>query len=205
MINNDYDEAIINSNFGLGETVVEGTVTPDCFIINKVSKNIIDKKLGKKEIKIMKEIKDEKNVFIKKYSNNETKNTFSLNDEEILLILKELINIENSYQFPVDIEFGIENNILYILQARPITTYNKLPDELMTLPNEQRILYFDETLGLEGLEQNISILGSELYYFKMRYDIITRDYHPEPKDADFFSYYGRNIQNISQLMSTISA
>jgi hypothetical protein len=35
-----------------------------------------------------------------------------LNDEEILLILSELINIENSYQFPVDIEFGISEKIL---------------------------------------------------------------------------------------------
>ena len=95
--NNDYDEAIINSNFWLGETVVEGIVTSDCFIINKVSKNIIDKKLGKKQIKIMIEINDEKNLNIKKYSNNENKNTFSLNDEEIFLILSELISIENSY------------------------------------------------------------------------------------------------------------
>ena len=91
------------------------------------------------------------------------------------------------------------------MQARPITTYNKLPDELMTLPNEKRILYFDETLGLQGLEQNLSILGSELYYFKMRYDIITRDYHPDPKGIGYFSFYGRNFQNISELLSTLSA
>ena len=43
------------------------------------------------------EINDEKNLNIKKYSNNENKNTFSLNDEEIFLILSELISIENSY------------------------------------------------------------------------------------------------------------
>ena len=41
---------------------------------------------------------------------------------------------------PIDIEFGIENNILYILQARPITTYNKIPKELLTKPNEKRQL-----------------------------------------------------------------
>ena len=202
--NNDYDEAIINSNFGLGETVVEGTVTPDCFVVNKITKNIIEKNLGKKEIKIMIEINDEKRVNKKIYSNNENKNIFSLNDEEILLIINELINIERSYKFPVDIEFGIEKNILYILQARPITTYNKLPDEFTTLPNEQRILYFDETLGIQGYEHNLSILGSELYYFKMRYDITSRGYHSDPKDENLFSYYGRNYQNISRLLCTVS-
>ena len=49
--NNDYDEAIINSNFGLGETVVGGTVIPDCFIVNKLTKKIIEKRLGKKRKK----------------------------------------------------------------------------------------------------------------------------------------------------------
>jgi len=60
--------------------------------VNKITKNIIEKNLGKKEIKIMIEINDEKRVNIKNYSNNENKNIFSLNDEEILLIINELIN-----------------------------------------------------------------------------------------------------------------
>ena len=36
-LNNDYDEAVINANFGLGESVVSGTVTPDQFIVSKVN------------------------------------------------------------------------------------------------------------------------------------------------------------------------
>ena len=76
-------------------------------------------------------------------------------------------------------------------------------NELMTLPNEQRILYFDEALDLEGSEENLSILGSELYYFKMRYDITSRGYHSDPKDENLFSYYGRNYQNISRYLEEI--
>ena len=48
-INNDYDEAVINQNFGLGESVVGGIITPDEFIVNKINKNIISQKLGSKE------------------------------------------------------------------------------------------------------------------------------------------------------------
>ena len=48
-INNDYDEAVITSNFGLGESVVGGIITPDEYIVNKISGKIISKKLGKKE------------------------------------------------------------------------------------------------------------------------------------------------------------
>ena len=75
--NNDFDEEIINSNFGLGETVVDGTVTPDCFIINKLSKKIIEKKLGKKE-KIMSIEIAENNVKLKESENTEEIVQFNL-------------------------------------------------------------------------------------------------------------------------------
>jgi len=48
-LNNDYDEAVITSNFGLGESVVGGIITPDQYIINKNSKKIINEKLGSKD------------------------------------------------------------------------------------------------------------------------------------------------------------
>ena len=184
--NNDFDEEIMNSNFGLWETVVDGTVTPDCFIINKLSKKIIEKKLGKKE-KIMSIEIAENNVKLKENENNENNEEYSLNESEIFLITDNLINIENLYKCPVDIEFGLENNVLYILQARPITSYNKLPEEFLTSPKEQRILYFDDTLGLQGIEKNLSILGSEIYFFKMRYILESKSYLTDIKDEDFFS------------------
>ena len=110
-----------------------------------------------------------------------------MNESEIFLITDNLINIENLYKCPVDIEFGLENNILYILQARPITSYNKLPEEFLTSPKEQRILYFEDTLGLQGIEKNLSILGSEIYFFKMRYILESKSYLTDIKDEDFFS------------------
>ena len=58
-INNDYEEAVINSNFWLGESVVGGIIIPDEFKINKINKNIISQKLGSKE-KIVK-LNDNKN------------------------------------------------------------------------------------------------------------------------------------------------
>ena len=127
-INNDYDEAVITSNFGLGESVVGGIITPDEYIVNKISKKIISEKLGSKE-KIVKlnEKGNETTILVQK---EEKKKESSLTKELILEITDNIINIENNYKIPIDIEFGIENNILYILQARPITTYNKIPDIL---------------------------------------------------------------------------
>jgi len=35
-INNDYDEAIITSNFGFDESIVGGIITPDEYMVNKI-------------------------------------------------------------------------------------------------------------------------------------------------------------------------
>jgi rifampicin phosphotransferase len=47
-ISNDYDRAVFNANWGLGETVVAGTATPDTYVVDKVRKKIILRHAGKK-------------------------------------------------------------------------------------------------------------------------------------------------------------
>ncbi|KAL6621866.1 glutathione synthetase ATP-binding domain-like protein [Neocallimastix sp. 'constans'] len=147
-LNNDYDEAVITSNFGLGESVVGGIITPDEYI------------LGSKD-KIVKLNEDNGTSVLEQNSENQKKS--SLSKEQIIQIVDKIIVIENSYNVPIDIEFGIENDILYILQARPITTYNKLPEEFLTKPNEQRQLYFDITLGVQGFEKPMTTLGADVF------------------------------------------
>ena len=159
-LNNDYDEAVITSNFGLGESVVGGIITPDEYIVNKISKKVITEKLGSKD-KIVKLNEDNGTSVLEQNSENQKKS--SLSKEQIIQIVDKIIVIENSYNVPIDIEFGIENDILYILQARPITTYNKLPEEFLTKPNEQRQLYFDITLGVQGFEKPMTTLGADVF------------------------------------------
>jgi len=157
--NNDYDEAVINANYGLGETIVSGVINPDFFIVNKIKKLILTKKLGKKEYYLnlkqdggSEEIKD-----------SEKSNKFCLTNIQILEIIDSLEKLENLYQdIPIDIEWAFFKGKLYILQARPITTYLKLPKILRTEKNENRILYFDITLVVQGFDKPFSILGSTL-------------------------------------------
>ena len=47
--NNCYDEAVISANFGLGETVVAGVVTPDTFVVDKIQQNIISRNVSDKK------------------------------------------------------------------------------------------------------------------------------------------------------------
>lgn len=159
-INNDYDEAVITSNFGLGETVVGGIVTPDEYIVNKITRKIINSKIGKKE-KIITLSKN--NIGTQISDSNESISIKSSLDEKIIIEIVDAINyIEKNYGCPIDIEFAIENKKLYILQARPITTYNKIPKNLLTEPNENRQLYMDVTLLIQGFTKPMSLLGIEL-------------------------------------------
>jgi pyruvate,water dikinase len=153
-VTNDYDEVVINANFGLGVTVVDGTVKPDQFIVDKTTKRVIHKTAGKKDAA----------VYLKDNGGTETKKLtdltkISLSDEQVVAITSLVSQIETEYDRPMDIEWAYEGDTLYLLQVRPITTYYKIPQELITKPGEPRKLYFDILLTEQGLVENISPLG----------------------------------------------
>ena len=204
-INNDYDEAVITSNFGLGESVVGGIITPDEYIINKISKKIISEKLGSKE-KIVKLNNDNNGTSIIE-QNEEKQKESSLTKDQIIKIVESIINIENNYKIPIDIEFGIEKNILYILQARPITTYNKIPEILLTKPNEKRQLYFDLTVGLQGFEKPMTTLGADAFKILEHYGgvkIFGSYNFDDVKKSGFDALGGKMIVNLSNVMTKVS-
>jgi len=203
-INNDYDEIVVNSNFGLGESVVGGIITPDEYIINKLNNKILSKKLGSKN-KLVKlnMIKDETSII---EQNEDKQKESSLNEELIIQIVKNIIIIEKNYKLPIDIEFGIENNILYILQARPITTYNKIPKELLTKSNEKRQLYFDVTIGVQGFEKPMSTLGSSVikkiaHYMGMK--IFGSDNIDNIKESILDGLGGKLFLNLSNILTKV--
>ena len=156
-LNNDYDEAVFSSNWGLGETVVAGLCNPDQYIINKVNKTLIDCKIGKKETQIW--LKPDGGTFEKEDPRHEEQ---SLKDHHLKELVEQILIIEKYYNQPMDIEWAIEKEVLYILQARPITTHLELPETMITKPEEPRNLYLDITLTIQGFEKPISVLGADI-------------------------------------------
>ncbi len=125
-VNNNKSEIMINASWGLGEAVVSGTVTPDEYIVDKSTKEIVDKHIAEKNIMIVK--KDigigtiEMNVG--DYIGYENINEQCLSDEEIMELANYGLKIEEMYGSFQDIEWGFDKDTkkLYILQSRPITT-----------------------------------------------------------------------------------
>ena len=150
-INNDYDEAVINANFGLGESVVSGIVSPDYFIIDKVKNSVISKTLGNKNKSVY--LTDEKSGGTQE-KKNDNSDRFSLTDEQAITIAQMIVKVENLYKLPIDIEWAYSKGTLYMIQARPITTHIPLPKDMQTKPAEKkRILWYDCSV-LEGVTTN---------------------------------------------------
>jgi pyruvate,water dikinase len=117
--------------WGLGENIVQGTVTPDEFLVFKPSlrngkKAIIQKRLGEKE-KMMIYAGDAGQATTCNIPVPDEKRTaFVLPDEEIELLANWALQIEEHYQKPMDIEWAKDGltGELFIVQARPETVHS---------------------------------------------------------------------------------
>lgn len=123
------DVVFITSSYGLGETVVQGSVNPDEFYVFKPTLEaghypIISRRIGSKLIKMEFDEKRESGESIRTVEVPASeRNRYSLSDDEIIELARYANIIEKHYQRPMDIEWGRDgiDGKLYILQARPET------------------------------------------------------------------------------------
>ncbi len=118
--------------WGLGENIVQGTVTPDEFFIFKPTlrqnKNaIIQKRLGDKNKTMIYATEKSVSPVINIETPMEKSEQFVLDDKEVIQIAKWALAIEEHYARPMDIEWakdGLTNEI-FIIQARPETVHSQ--------------------------------------------------------------------------------
>jgi len=118
------DEMQINASYGLGESVVSGRVTADSYIVNK-NGAIREVSIGSKETQIVYADKHTKEEPV----SPEKRAARALNDTEIAGLVQAGLKIEKHYGMPMDIEWAIQNNEIYIVQARAITALKNNDDE----------------------------------------------------------------------------
>jgi pyruvate,water dikinase len=133
---------IINSCWGLGENIVQGTVTPDEWIVfkpslqNKDFNPILKKHCGRKEFTMIYAEKSAaaavKNTIENIPTPEEKQQQFSLNDNEIIQLSHWCDIIEKFYNKTMDIEWAKDglNDNLYIVQARPETIHGKIRKQI---------------------------------------------------------------------------
>ena len=120
--------AVINAAWGLGETVVQGTVDPDKYVVFKPLlgdarlRPIIEKALGAKERKMVYASGGSARTRTIETTQRE-RQTYVLSDEEILQLGRWAVAVESHYGRAMDMEWAKdgETGELYIVQARPET------------------------------------------------------------------------------------
>jgi pyruvate,water dikinase len=117
-ITGNREEIAINASWGLGESIVSGTVTPDNFIVRKSDMEIITAEIsgkasmtvpipgGTKEIDVPLELQKQP----------------SITNEQVIEMTLLAVDLEARMGWPVDIECAYYQKHLYLLQCRPITT-----------------------------------------------------------------------------------
>ncbi|HKO41828.1 MAG TPA: phosphoenolpyruvate synthase [Pyrinomonadaceae bacterium] len=132
------DVVLVNSSYGLGESVVQGVVTPDEWALFKPTlktgfRAIIGRQLGTKEVRLV--YGDGSRTTRSEATPEEERRKFSLSDDEVLKLANWACLIEDHYseraghRQPMDIEWakdGISGE-LFIVQARPETVHSTRP------------------------------------------------------------------------------
>src|SRR3989344_2531371 len=109
---------VIEAVWGLGEMIVQGSVTPDRYIVEKSSLTILKKYLVEQDVEMVR--KGTKNVIAKVPKTRIAKQ--KLTDREIKEVAKLGKRLHQHYFFPQDIEWAMDNGQVFIVQTRPITT-----------------------------------------------------------------------------------
>jgi pyruvate,water dikinase len=122
-VTSDSDKIVIEAVYGLGEAIVSGEVTPDLYVVDKDSLKILNRKTVVQESQLIKNpaaSAKEANIWVPLPTSAQSQQ--KLTDSEIIKLAWLGKQIEGHYRFPQDIEWAKEDNKIYIVQTRPVTT-----------------------------------------------------------------------------------
>ena len=117
-VTNDKDRIIIEAVWGLGEMIVQGSVVPDTYVVQKETFAILSKEISDQAIQLTKVGGDNKEIEVPKKLRDKQK----LNNEEIVVMARLADKLQKHYYFPQDAEWAKEKGKLYLVQTRPVTT-----------------------------------------------------------------------------------
>jgi pyruvate,water dikinase len=148
----------ITSSYGLGETVVQGSVNPDEFYVHKTTlaagnPAVLRRNLGSKAVKMVYDGDGSTARSVITVDVDEAqRNTFSLTDADIESLAKQAMIIEQHYGRPMDIEWAKDGDDdgLYIVQARPETVKSRVNTNQMErylLKGKSKVLIEGRSIG----------------------------------------------------------
>jgi pyruvate,water dikinase len=116
---------VIEAVWGLGEMIVQGTVTPDHYEIEKEPLKISRKEIVPQVIQLAMVGNTNKETAVPKAKQKRQK----LSEVQIKDLAQLAIRLQHHYFFPQDSEWAVEKDKIFLVQTRPITTMNAVAEE----------------------------------------------------------------------------
>jgi len=154
----------IDASYGLGEALVSGLVSPDIYKFRKSRLEIDNKIIGDKKLAIMPiEGGGTKKVDI----SGEKSKSQVMKDAQIKSLAELGMKIERHYGCPQDIEWCLENDQLFIVQSRAITSLFPLP---APLPKDDSLHAYISFNHFQVMTDPISPLGIDMLRIILPFD-----------------------------------
>jgi pyruvate, water dikinase len=124
-LNGDPSTVAVNASWGLGLAVVGGEVTPDEYRVSKVTREVLSKSVGPKEVEYLPDPSGSGASLVEVPAERQAE--ACLDEEQLGLLADVARKIESHFGGHQDIEWAIARSggELYMLQARPVTVKAK--------------------------------------------------------------------------------
>ena len=117
-VSSSRDELVINASWGLGESIVGGTVTPDMVVVRKNDLAVVSHHVADKRRMTVSVPGGTHEADVPKFLRTRA----ALEDAQIQEMARLGLSLESRHGWPVDVECAFHDGRLYLLQCRPITT-----------------------------------------------------------------------------------
>ncbi|WP_037066743.1 PEP/pyruvate-binding domain-containing protein [Pseudonocardia acaciae] len=129
--NGDRSKIVVESVWGLGEPLVSGQVNPDRFMIDKVTREILDRAVADKPSRAVRDPTTGIGTAVVAVPDAD-RNRPSLTDEQLDELVDLARRVERHAGRPQDGEFALDHGRLYLLQSRPETAWSARPAQSVT-------------------------------------------------------------------------
>lgn len=162
--NSELPHIIIEAGYGLGEALVGGKVTPDTYCVDKFHRKILNKRISNQTWML---IRGESGECMRMEVPSEITKEQKITDKQIYELAEIGNQIEMHYNKPMDIEWCIEKDQIYIVQARPITTLSNDEKKMHSCNVEggKEELESQRTILVKGLGASPGIAGGPVKIF----------------------------------------
>lgn len=149
----DRSVVAIEGSWGLGSAIVSGEVTPDAYAVNKVTGEILSRRLA---TKVCRHRMDPSGAgVLAEDVPGHLRQQACLSDEEVRELARTAKRVEKHYGVPQDIEWAISRDPtpggnVFLLQSRPETAWGNRDPEPVAEPKARAVDHVFERMGRAG-------------------------------------------------------